>query len=183
MQVYSISSDFYILPPGHWTCSFVRLLISTESIQSCSHFGALNLSYTVPSLSYQVLIFTWFKWSIFGFNALPRDITSKQGPNIERGETWYFSENPAPSGIRNRTAGSDNAKLRALYLLLFDMVMIVLRRLYIIPMRSPPTNLKLSIYAWVTNLFYIIVTKKPCWFYRLERVYVCYVGLHVPLLE
>ena len=26
---------------------------------------------------------------------------------IERGETWYFSENPAPSGIQNRTAGSD----------------------------------------------------------------------------
>ena len=26
---------------------------------------------------------------------------------IERGETWYLSENPATSGVRNRTAGSD----------------------------------------------------------------------------
>ena len=31
-------------------------LNSTESIQSCSRFGALSLSYTLPSLSYQVLI-------------------------------------------------------------------------------------------------------------------------------
>ena len=29
-----------------------------ESIQSCIHFGALNLSYTLPSLSYQGLIYT-----------------------------------------------------------------------------------------------------------------------------
>ena len=29
---------------------------------------------------------------------------------MERGETWYFSENPAPSRIRNRTAGSDIGK-------------------------------------------------------------------------
>ena len=111
MQVYSlissISSDFYILSTGHWTCSFVCHLNSTESIQSCSHFGALNLSYTLPSLSYQVLIFTWVKWSIWGLSVLPKDTTSKQCPNIERGETWYFYENPAPSGIRNRTAGSD----------------------------------------------------------------------------
>ena len=35
-----------------------------------------------------------------------------QGINIdiERGKTWYFSENPSPSGIRNRTAGSDIGK-------------------------------------------------------------------------
>ena len=111
VQVYSlissISPDFYILPPGHWTCSLVYHLKSTESIQSCSHFGAMDLTYTLPSLSYQVLIFTWVTWSIGGFSALPKDTTSKQSPNIEREETWYFSENPAPSTIRNRTAGSD----------------------------------------------------------------------------
>ena len=83
---------------------------STESKQSCRHFGALNLSYTLPFLFYQVLIFTWVKWSIWGLSALPKDTTSKQCPNIERAETWYFSENPAPSGIRNRTAGSDIGK-------------------------------------------------------------------------
>ena len=77
------------------------------SIQSCSRFGALNLSYTLPSLSYQVLIFTWVKWSIWGWSVLPKDTPSYPCPKIERGETWYFSENPAPSGIRNRTVGSD----------------------------------------------------------------------------
>ena len=97
----------HTLPPGHWTCSFMCHLNSTESIQSCSRLCALNLSYTLPTLSYQVLIFTWVKWSIWGLSALPKDTTSKQCPNIERGETWYFSENPASSGIRNRTAGSD----------------------------------------------------------------------------
>ena len=100
----------HILPPGHWTCLFVCHLNSTESIQSCSHFGVLNLSYTLPSLSYQVLISTWVKWSIWGLSVLPKDTTPKQCPNIKRGETWYFSENPVPSGIRNRTADSDIGK-------------------------------------------------------------------------
>ena len=94
----------------YWTYSFVCHLNSTESIQSCSHFGALNLLYTLPSLSYQVLIFTWVKWNIWGLSALPKGTTTKQCPNIEGGETWYFSGNPAPSGIRNRTAGSDTDK-------------------------------------------------------------------------
>ena len=51
--------------------------------------------------------FTWVKWSIWGLTALPKDTSC---PKIERGETWYFSEIPAPSGIRNRTAGSDIGK-------------------------------------------------------------------------
>ena len=106
-QVWRPIIRLYILPPDHWICSFVCHFNSTESIQSCSRFGALNSSYTLPSLSYQVLIFTWVKWSIWGWSALPKDTTSYKCPKIERGETWYFSENPAPSGIRNRTAGSD----------------------------------------------------------------------------
>ena len=32
-------------------------------------------------------------------------------PKIERGETWYFSENSEPSGIRNRTTGSERHAL------------------------------------------------------------------------
>ena len=32
---------------------------------------------------------------------------SKRGKSIERGETWYFSENHAPSGVRNRAVDSD----------------------------------------------------------------------------
>ena len=100
----------YILPPGHWTCSFVCHFNSTESIQPCSHFGAFNLSYTLPSLSYLVLIFTWVKWSIWGWSAFPKGTTLKQCPKIERGETWFFSENPARSRIRNRAAGSNIVK-------------------------------------------------------------------------
>ena len=83
---------------------------SPGSIQSCSRSGALNLSYTLPFLFYQVLIFTRIKWSIRGWSVLPKDTPSLQCPKIEREETWYFSENPAPSGIRNRTAGSDIGK-------------------------------------------------------------------------
>ena len=41
---------------------------------------------------------------------MPKDTTPRQCLNIERGETLYFSENPIPSGIRNRTAGSDIGK-------------------------------------------------------------------------
>ena len=106
-QVWRPIIRLYTLPSGHWTCSFVCHFNFTESIQFCSHFGALNLLYTLPSLSYQVLIFFWVTWSIWGWSALPKDTTLKQCPKIERGETLYFSENPAPSGIRNRTAGSD----------------------------------------------------------------------------
>ena len=109
-QVWRFIIRLYILPPGHWTCWFVCISNFTESIQSCSHFGALKSPYTLPSLSYQVLIFIWVKWSIWGLSALPKDTTSKQGPNIESGETWYFSENLAPSGIRNRTAGPEMDK-------------------------------------------------------------------------
>ena len=38
---------------------------------------------------------------------MPKYTNSKQCPNIKRGETWYFSGNPAPSWIRNHTAGTD----------------------------------------------------------------------------
>ena len=112
MQVYSLISnnlsDFYMFTP--WSLDLFIRVPSRKGIQSCSHFGTLSLSYTLPFLSYQVLIFTWVKWSIWGLSALLKDTTSKQCPNIERGKTWYFSENPSPSGIRNRTAGSDNGK-------------------------------------------------------------------------
>ena len=109
VQVYSLISSLKTYHPTlhHWTCSFVCHFNSTGSMQSFSRFGALNLSYTLPSLFYQVLIFTWVKWSIWGWSALPKDTTSEKCPKIERRETWYFSENSAPSGIRNRMAGSD----------------------------------------------------------------------------
>ena len=107
-----VHPTFTFSPPGHWTYSFVCHLNSTESIQSCSHFGALNL---LPSLSYQALIFTWVKWSILWLSVLPKETTSKQCHNIETGETRYFSEKPAPSGIWNRARQAVTlTKLRAI---------------------------------------------------------------------
>ena len=84
LKVHSLMSSLktyhLTLPSGQSTCSFVCHFNSTKSIQSCSHFGALNLSYTLQSLSYQVLIFTWVKWSVWGCSALPKDTASKQCP-------------------------------------------------------------------------------------------------------
>ena len=39
-----------------------------------------------------------------------RTQSSKQCPKVERRETLYFSKNPAPSGVRKRTTGSDIGK-------------------------------------------------------------------------
>ena len=61
VQVYNLISSLKTyrptLPPGQWTCSFVCHFNFTDFILSCSRSGALYLSYTLPSLSYQVLIF------------------------------------------------------------------------------------------------------------------------------
>ena len=76
-QVWRPIIRLHILPPGHWTCLFICYFNCTKF---CSHFGTLNLSYTLPSLSYQVLIFTWVKWNIWGWSALPKDTTLKQCP-------------------------------------------------------------------------------------------------------
>ena len=37
----------------------------------------------------------------------PRTHHINSVPRLRGGETWYFSKNPGPSWIRNRTAGSD----------------------------------------------------------------------------
>ena len=79
---------------------------STVSIQSCSHFGELNLSYTLPSLSYKVLIFTWVKWSIWGWSTSSKDTTLKQRPEIERGRTWYCAKDLIRISISWVSAGS-----------------------------------------------------------------------------
>ena len=59
-------------PTLHFTTwsSLVCHLYSTESIQACSHFGALNLSHTFPSLYFQVLIYTWVKWHMWEWSAI-----------------------------------------------------------------------------------------------------------------
>ena len=112
-SLISLKTDFTFYPlVTVQTCSFMCHSNSMGSIQSCSHFGVhvLNLLNTLPSLSYQVLIFTKVKWSIWGWSALPKDTTSRKWPKIERGEPKYFPENPAQSRVRNRATGSDIGK-------------------------------------------------------------------------
>ena len=86
--------------PGHCTDSFVFHFNFTESI----HFGALNFAISVLPGTHLHL-------------SQVKHVRVKyltQGHNIEtmsrywEGGKWYFSENPAPSGVRNRKAGSDN---------------------------------------------------------------------------
>ena len=70
-----------------------------------------NLSYTLSSMSYQVLIHTSMKWSTWEESTLPKHKTSKQWcPGVERGETWYFSDNLAPSEDWISMGGSGNCK-------------------------------------------------------------------------
>ena len=110
-QIWRLISQLYILSPGHLTCSFVCHCNSTESIQYRRQFSALNLSYTLPSLSvYQILVYAWDKWSAWGRSDSPRGTTSRQCPNIERRKTWYFSDNPALSGVWIRSTTSDIGK-------------------------------------------------------------------------
>ena len=105
--ISNIASDFYIFTP----CS-LSLFIRVRS--------QLHGEHTVlqPSRRIKLIIhiaisvlpgthFTSIEWSFWGLCVLLKDTTSKQCPNIEMKETWYFSENPAPSGIRKRMAGSD----------------------------------------------------------------------------
>ena len=51
-QISIPSIRLYSLPPGQCTCSFVFHFNSTENIQSSSRVGALDWSYTLPSLSW-----------------------------------------------------------------------------------------------------------------------------------
>ena len=84
-MMFDVSSADLTLSPGHWTCSFVCHFNATESIQSCSHFGALNLSYILPSLSYQVFIYT-------STEACEGKVLISRGE-----ETCYLSENLEPT--------------------------------------------------------------------------------------
>ena len=75
-----IQSSFFFNTP--WS---LDLLISVpfsivECLQSCSHFGVLNLSCTLPSLSY-----TWVKWSIWEWNVIHNDTNiEKNTPTLRR---------------------------------------------------------------------------------------------------
>ena len=107
--ISSLSSDFYIFTP--WSLNlFISMPFQFHGEHTVLHpFRHIELviHIAISVLPGSLLILTWVKWSIWGFSVLPEDTTSKQCPNFVRGETWYFSQNPAPSGIWNRTAGSD----------------------------------------------------------------------------
>ena len=81
-KVWRFIRRLYNLLPGHWTCSFVCHFNSTESIQSCSHFGALNLSYTLPYVS--------------SFSQLKHVTTSQRW---EERNTIIFIWKPVPRGF------------------------------------------------------------------------------------
>ena len=72
--------------------------ISTPCRALCRHVAlVLPVVQQLSSLSHQVLIYTWVEWSTWGWSALPDDTALiPQCPSIEKGETWYFSENPTP---------------------------------------------------------------------------------------
>ena len=83
-------------------------------MQSWSYCGALNLSYKLPSLAHQVLIFTWVKWSIWGLSALPKDTTSNNFP-ILRGEKHDISLKILhQAGFETARQAATLTKLRAL---------------------------------------------------------------------
>ena len=97
---------------------------STVSIQSCSHFGALNLSYTLPSLSYQVFIFTRVKWSTCGWSALPNDTTSGHFPKIEMG--WdIFLKILNQAGFETARQAATSAERHALSIAPYCVIFIV----------------------------------------------------------
>ena len=97
VRVYSLISSLKI---HHPTLHFYPLVtgpvhlcaISTPRRAYSPAAVSAHWTYTLPSLSYQVLIFTWAKWSIWGLSALLNEAILKQCTNIKRGETWYFSE-------------------------------------------------------------------------------------------
>ena len=104
-QVWKPIIRLYILPPGHLTCSFVCHFHGEHTVLQPSWRIEL-----IVHIAISVLPGTHFHLSQvkhLRVKCLAQNTTSWQCPQIERGETWYFSENPAPSGIRNRTAGSD----------------------------------------------------------------------------
>ena len=103
------SANQKILTPDLWTYSSVCHAYSTEIIQSCSHFGALNLSYTSISVSPGSHLHS-SRVKHMRVKCLAQRYTIETCLNIEKGETWYFSENPAPIRARNRAAGSDIGK-------------------------------------------------------------------------
>ena len=109
-QIWRLIRGLYILHPGHWSCSFVWYFNSMGSIQSCGLFSALVLSYTHCQLCpVMVLIYTWVQWSMCEGSV---QILFQYW---EGRDMIYFFENPAPSGVRDRTAGiATLAKLHVL---------------------------------------------------------------------
>ena len=142
-----------LLHPGRWTCSFMCHFNSLGSIQSCSRFGALNLSYTLQSLSYQVLFSPESSEAFEGEVSCPRTQQLNNDPRLRGGETWYFSENPAPSGIRKRTLGSNIGSLKTYHLTPLSLDLFIY-----VPFQLPGEHTVLTVapcpsqtYIWVIN--------------------------------
>ena len=106
-QVWRPIIGLYILPSGHWTCWFMCHFNSPGAYSP----AAVSVHWTYRTHCH--LFLTRYSFSpesseaFGGEMSCPRTHHLNNGSKMERGETWYFSENPASSGIRNRTAGSD----------------------------------------------------------------------------
>ena len=83
-------------------------------LQSCNHLGALNLSHTLPSLSYKVLIFTWVKSSIWEWSALLKDTTSNNVPRLREEKHNITLKILQQAGLKTARQAATSAERHAL---------------------------------------------------------------------
>ena len=121
MQVYSyilgLKTYHTALHCTPWLLELlIRVLIQLHREQTVLQpFRRIELIvYTLLSLSHQVLIYTRVKWSIWGQSVMPKDTTSKQCPNIERGEISYFLKMLHQAGFETARQAATLANLHAL---------------------------------------------------------------------
>ena len=113
VQVYSLISSLktYQLPLHFTPCSldlFMRVPLQLQGEHTVLQpFWRIELIVDIAISPTRYSFSPESSEAFLGWSALPKDTTSEQYPKIERGEIWYFSENPAPNGIQNRTSGID----------------------------------------------------------------------------
>ena len=101
------------ITPGHWTCSFMYHFNTLFGAYStCSHFGARNYSHTLPSLSYQVLIYTRVNEACEGKVPCPRTQHRNNVPILtgEKHDIKILHQ----AGFETARQAATLAKLRAL---------------------------------------------------------------------
>ena len=123
VKVQVFYSLIWSLKTYHWTLHFTPLV--TGPVHSCAIStprGAYSPAAVSAHWTYRThwdLCPTRYLFSPESSEAFEREVSCPRTHHlnnvpilIERGETWYFSENPAPSGIRNRTAATSTSAER-----------------------------------------------------------------------